>query len=216
MGVLLNLIYLPFNAANGPDANFTNPLPDVSFPANFPSFMIIDPTPSVSRATAISHLLRFCFCRSTSTHLGLLCLDLHQLVRPKLGERGALHQITRTDYERLFDTNDVALARLRNFARSHDARRVSPTMPYCFDGSFERPRPSPINRRDRRLERVAPQNPLRKRHKFSKQAINGKIGLDEEATMLALLLGFMSARLFGFRPMTCICKGWPRYATAKA
>jgi hypothetical protein len=32
---------------------------------------------------------------------------------------GALHQITRRDYERLFGTNSAALGRLRNFAKSH-------------------------------------------------------------------------------------------------
>jgi len=32
---------------------------------------------------------------------------------------GALHQITRRDYERLFGENDAALGRLRNFAKGH-------------------------------------------------------------------------------------------------
>ncbi len=32
---------------------------------------------------------------------------------------GGLHRITRRDYERLFGENDAALARLRNFAKSH-------------------------------------------------------------------------------------------------
>ena len=32
---------------------------------------------------------------------------------------GGLLQITRRDYERLFGLNDAAMARLRNFARSH-------------------------------------------------------------------------------------------------
>ena len=32
---------------------------------------------------------------------------------------GALHQISRHDYERLFGTNSAALGRLRNFAQSH-------------------------------------------------------------------------------------------------
>ena len=32
---------------------------------------------------------------------------------------GALHQMTRRDYERLFGKNDAALGRLRNFAKSH-------------------------------------------------------------------------------------------------
>jgi len=32
---------------------------------------------------------------------------------------GTLHQITRSDYERLFGLNDVALGRLRNFAKTH-------------------------------------------------------------------------------------------------
>ena len=35
-----------------------------------------------------------------------------------LGE-GALHQISRRDYERLFGANDVALGRLRNFGKLH-------------------------------------------------------------------------------------------------
>ncbi|PJG51235.1 hypothetical protein CVM73_31960 [Bradyrhizobium forestalis] len=34
-------------------------------------------------------------------------------------QNGALVQIDRADYERLFGLNDVALGRLRNFARSH-------------------------------------------------------------------------------------------------
>jgi hypothetical protein len=33
---------------------------------------------------------------------------------------GALHQITRRDYERLFGANSAALGRLRNFAKSHE------------------------------------------------------------------------------------------------
>ncbi len=33
---------------------------------------------------------------------------------------GAVHQITRRDYERLFGTNDAGLGRLRNFAKGHD------------------------------------------------------------------------------------------------
>lgn len=32
---------------------------------------------------------------------------------------GTLFQISARDYERLFGTNDVAVARLRNFARGH-------------------------------------------------------------------------------------------------
>lgn len=44
---------------------------------------------------------------------------------PNLEERlqelqdGALVQISRRDYERLFGLNDAALGRLRNFARGH-------------------------------------------------------------------------------------------------
>ncbi|MCP3463372.1 hypothetical protein [Bradyrhizobium sp. CCGUVB23] len=44
---------------------------------------------------------------------------------PDLEERleelqaGALVQISRRDYERLFGLNDAAIGRLRNFARSH-------------------------------------------------------------------------------------------------
>jgi hypothetical protein len=34
-------------------------------------------------------------------------------------ESGAIMQISRNDYERLFGLNDAALGRLRNFARSH-------------------------------------------------------------------------------------------------
>lgn len=32
---------------------------------------------------------------------------------------GALHHITRSDYERLFGVNDAGLERLRNFAKGH-------------------------------------------------------------------------------------------------
>ena len=32
---------------------------------------------------------------------------------------GALHMITRRDYERIFGTNSAAFGRLRNFAKSH-------------------------------------------------------------------------------------------------
>jgi len=32
---------------------------------------------------------------------------------------GAVHQIARGDYERLFGFNDAALGRLRNFAKNH-------------------------------------------------------------------------------------------------
>ncbi|MGY3530347.1 MULTISPECIES: hypothetical protein [Bradyrhizobium] len=32
---------------------------------------------------------------------------------------GAVHHLTRHDYRRLFGDNDVAVARLRNFAKSH-------------------------------------------------------------------------------------------------
>ncbi|WP_050630646.1 hypothetical protein [Bradyrhizobium viridifuturi] len=45
---------------------------------------------------------------------------------PELEERlgglleGAVHAIMRHDYERLFGENDVAVRRLRNFAKSHD------------------------------------------------------------------------------------------------
>jgi hypothetical protein len=35
------------------------------------------------------------------------------------GVRRTLHQITRSDYDRLFGLNDVALGRLRNFAKTH-------------------------------------------------------------------------------------------------
>lgn len=34
-------------------------------------------------------------------------------------DEGALVQITRDDYERLFGTNSAAVGRIRNFARSH-------------------------------------------------------------------------------------------------
>lgn len=46
-------------------------------------------------------------------------------VLPELQEKldalaeGGVLQITRHDYERLFGENDVAMARLRNFAQSH-------------------------------------------------------------------------------------------------
>jgi hypothetical protein len=50
----------------------------------------------------------------------------HQtLTLPELDQKldrlaeGAMHQITRHDYERLFGLNDVALGRLRNFAKNH-------------------------------------------------------------------------------------------------
>ena len=48
-----------------------------------------------------------------------------KLTLPDLEERlqelqdGALVQISRSDYERLFGLNDAALGRLRNFARGH-------------------------------------------------------------------------------------------------
>jgi hypothetical protein len=48
-----------------------------------------------------------------------------KLTLPDLEERlqelqgGAIVQITRCDYERLFGLNDAALGRLRNFARGH-------------------------------------------------------------------------------------------------
>jgi hypothetical protein len=47
------------------------------------------------------------------------------LTLPELQERldgltaGSLFEISSRDYERLFGTNDAAVARLRNFARSH-------------------------------------------------------------------------------------------------
>lgn len=47
-------------------------------------------------------------------------LTLPELDR-KLDElaEGALHHITRRDYEHLFGFNDAALGRLRSFAKSH-------------------------------------------------------------------------------------------------
>ncbi len=50
----------------------------------------------------------------------------HVFTLPELEQKleslteGALHQIARRDYERLFGTNSAALVRLRNFAKSHD------------------------------------------------------------------------------------------------
>ena len=40
-GLLTNLIGLPDNAANRPDAKFMVPLPEVSFPISFPSFTTV-------------------------------------------------------------------------------------------------------------------------------------------------------------------------------
>ena len=48
IGVLVNLTCLPFSAAKEPDANFTIPLSEASFPTNRPSFITTDATPSVS------------------------------------------------------------------------------------------------------------------------------------------------------------------------
>ncbi len=50
-------------------------------------------------------------------HRGFTLPDLEHELEALV--EGGLHQITRRDYERLFGTNDVALARLRNFAKSH-------------------------------------------------------------------------------------------------
>lgn len=51
IGVLASLTCLPLSAAWNPDANFTIPLPEASFPANFPSFMTIETAPSVNWVT---------------------------------------------------------------------------------------------------------------------------------------------------------------------
>ena len=50
---------------------------------------------------------------------------MRHLTLPELEERlegltaGSLFEISSRDYERLFGTNDAAVARLHNFARSH-------------------------------------------------------------------------------------------------
>jgi hypothetical protein len=52
-------------------------------------------------------------------------MERRNFTLPDLEERldalaeGALHQITRRDYERLFGVNNAALGRLRNFPKSH-------------------------------------------------------------------------------------------------
>lgn len=57
---------------------------------------------------------------------------------------GAMHQILRGDYERLFGTNSAALGRLRNFATSHQCVASFADNAIVFRRRFQMPaKPAP-------------------------------------------------------------------------
>src|SRR5882672_8783339 len=51
-GLVCHLSAFPESAASVPEANLNTPFPEASLPAGLPSFIIAEPTPSVSNVTA--------------------------------------------------------------------------------------------------------------------------------------------------------------------